>query len=201
MNLRILLITAGILLVGIAAVLIGTQVFESNRPFNGSLIEPSPPAVDFTLTDSKGSQYNLAERKGQVVLIFFGYANCPDVCPATLAEMRNVHTELGEKASEVDFVFVTVDPQRDSKEDIERYVSSFSDSFIGLSGEEEELQTVWDGYWVFREKQESDSAAGYLMAHTSRVYAVDKAGKLRLTFPFGVSAASILDDVQRLLAE
>ena len=115
--------------------------------------------------------------------------------------MRNVHSELGDKASEVDFVFVTVDPERDSKQAIERYVSSFNEDFIGLSGEIEELQTVWDGYWIFREKQESDSAAGYLMAHTSRVYAIDKAGKLRLTFPFGVSAASMLDDVERLLAE
>ena len=75
MNLRILFITAGVLLVGIAAVLVGTQVFESNRPFNGSLIEPSPPAVDFSLTDTNGDSYHLADRRGQVVLIFFGYAN------------------------------------------------------------------------------------------------------------------------------
>ncbi len=201
MNLRTLLITVGVLLVGIAGLLIGIQIYEGERPFNGSLIEPSPPAYDFTLTQTDGSSYHLADRKGHVVLLFFGYANCPDVCPTTLAEFRNVHAELEDQSSKVDFVFVTVDPERDSQEAVERYVHAFSDDFIGLSGEVDELQDVWDGYWVYREKQESDSEAGYLMAHSSRIYAIDKEGHLRLTFPFGVSAASILSDVERLLEE
>jgi protein SCO1/2 len=201
MNLRTNLIVVGSLLVGLAALLLGVQIFESNRAFNGSLIEPSPPAVDFTLSNSDGSDYHLANRKGQIVLIFFGYANCPDVCPTTLAEFRNMHAELGEDADLVDFVFITIDPERDASTDIERYVKSFNENFIGLSGQPEELRSVWDGYWVFREKQESDSEAGYLMAHTSRVYLVDKAGNLRLTFPFGVTASAMLDDVERLLKE
>jgi len=201
MNLRTLLITIGVLLVGIAALLVGIQIYEGGQPFNGSLIDPSPPAFDFTLTDSNGDPYHLADRNGQVVLLFFGYANCPDVCPTTLAEFRNVHAELEDRASDVDFVFITIDPERDSKEDIERYVHAFSDDFIGLSGEMDELQPVWDGYWVYREKQESDSEAGYIMAHSSRVYAIDKTGHLRLTFPFGMTASSMISDVERLLDE
>ena len=201
MNIRTILITVGAIFIGIAAILIGKQVYESSLPFQGSLIEPSPPAIDFSLENADGNTYHLAERKGQVVLIFFGYANCPDVCPTTLAEFKAIHRELEEDADKVDFIFITIDPERDTPEDIDRYVAAFNSDFIGLSGELEQLQNIWDGYWVFREKQETESEAGYLMAHTSRVYAIDKAGKLRLTFPFGVSASSMQSDVERLLAE
>ncbi len=186
---------------GIAALLIGIQIYENNLPFQGSLIEPSPPAVDFSLTEADGQIYQLSEREGQVVLIFFGYANCPDICPTTLADFRKMYDELEEDVEKVDFVFITIDPERDTAEEIERYVSAFNSDFVALSGSEEDLQQVWDAYWVFREKQESDSEAGYLMAHTSRIYLVDKAGNLRLTFPFGLSATAMLRDVERLIAE
>ena len=201
MNIRTILITVGAILIGVAAILIGKQVYESRLPFQGSLIEPSPPAIDFSLERANGNTYHLAERKGQVVLIFFGYANCPDVCPSTLADFKTIHRELEDDAEKVDFVFITIDPERDTQENIERYVSAFNSDFIGLSGGLEQLKAIWDGYWVFREKQETETEAGYLMAHTSRVYAIDKFGKLRLTYPFGVSAASMQSDVERLLAE
>lgn len=201
MNIRTILITVGALMVGIAALLVGIQIYESSQPFQGSLIEPSPPAVDFSLSSADGSRYHLKEREGQVVLIFFGYANCPDVCPTTLSEFKAIYEGLGADAQMVDFVFISIDPERDTPADIDRYVSAFNSEFIGLSGDVEELQAVWDGYWVFREKQETESEAGYLMAHTSRVYAIDKLGRLRLTFPFGISSKSMLSDVERLLAE
>ncbi len=118
-----------------------------------------------------------------------------------MAEYKKIHSNLGERAEDVEFVFVTIDPDRDDPETIERYVQAFHPSFVGLSGSVDELQPVWDAYWIFREKQEVESEAGYLMAHTTRIYVIDKEGRLRLTFPFGLGAGAMTSDVGRLIAE
>ena len=201
MTSRTILITVGILLVGVAALLVGMQLYAGGESFQGSAIEPSPPAHEFSLERATGETYSLSERQGQVVLIFFGYANCPDFCPTTLSDFKRVHENLGEEADGVDFVFITIDPERDSPERIEEFVTSFNPDFGGLAGSEEELQPIWDGYFVVREKQEGDSEAGYLMAHSTRVYVIDKLGRLRLTFPYGLGADAMTSDVRRLLAE
>lgn len=203
MNVRTLLIASGIFLVSVAAVLLGVQLYERNTSFRGSEIEPAPPAYPFELEQADGSSYSLAAQEGKVVLVFFGYANCPDFCPATLAEYRRIYQDLDEDdlAGEVEFVFITVDPERDDPETIETYVSNFNSHFVGLSGTEDELQPVWDGYFVFRERQDVDSEAGYLMAHSTRVYVIDQNGRLRLTFPFGMEANDMARDIRKLLDE
>jgi protein SCO1 len=213
-NSRKLILAAGALLVGIAAVYFGGQMVERSQAFRGSLIEPALTAVDFRLTGTDGEPYVLSERRGRVVLLFFGYTNCPDVCPLTMAEYKQVNNQLGEQAVNVDFVFVTVDPDRDTPQVIEEFIGAFNQSFVGLSGTDEELQTVWDAYWVGRqvpfiadsveEHAHAEGEAhddGYEVSHSTRIYVIDKQGKLRLTFPFGMSAADMAHDVSRLLAE
>lgn len=202
MNLRTFLIGTGLVLVGVAALFLGVQLYERGQTFRGSAIEPSPPAHDIDLQQADGANFHLEEQKGKVVVLFFGYANCPDFCPTTLAEFNNIHSNLKpDEVDQVEFVFVTIDPQRDTPEAIQKFVSSFDESFIGLSGTEEELQPIWDGYFVYREKQEVGSEAGYLMAHTTRIYVVDKQGRLRLTFPYGMAVEDMTRDVRRLLEE
>lgn len=201
MNRKTILIALGVLFVALAAVFLGSQLYEGSQSFNGSAIEPFLLAFPFELEQVDGSSYRLEDQQGKVVLVFFGYANCPDFCPTTLAEYKRIHESLGDRADQVDFVFITIDPERDSPEAIEEYVNAFNPEFVGLSGSEEELQPVWDGYFVFRQKDESQSEAGYLMAHSTRVYAIDKNGQLRLTFPFGMTAQAMTSDVERLLAE
>lgn len=170
--------------------------------FRGSAIEPALPAVDFQLTDTSGSTFQLSDHQGDVVLLFFGYANCPDFCPTTLAEYKNIHEQLGERAADVRFVFVTVDPDRDSPAAIDQFVHAFDPSFIGLTGTEEQLQLVWQGYFVGRIPQVvEDSDLAYLVSHATRIYVVDKAGNLRLTFPFGMGVADMTHDINLLLAE
>ncbi len=198
---KTLLITSWLLLLSILLLFFGFRYYRSIQSFQGSLIEPSPQAVDFELERVDGGSFHMAEQRGRVVLLFFGYANCPDFCPTTMAELKKIHANLGAEAEQVDFVFVTIDPERDSSEHIESYVSAFHPSFVGLSGTVEELQAVWDGYWVFRQIEETGSEAGYLVAHTTRIYVIDKEGNLRLTFPFGLPANSMTSDVRRLLAE
>ncbi len=189
-------------LLAVAFFLLGLLAACTPAGFRGSAIEPATAAVDFELTDTSGSAFHLSDHRGEVVLLFFGYANCPDFCPTTLAEYKNIHEQLGDNAADVRFVFVTVDPDRDSPETIDQFVHAFDPSFIGLTGTEEQLQFVWEKYFVGRIPQVvEDSELGYLVSHATRIYVVDKAGNLRLTFPFGMAVADMTHDINLLLAE
>jgi protein SCO1/2 len=188
-------------LFGILAVVLAAALFSGPYEYQGSVINPPIPAMDFTLMDEGGSPFNLSAQGGNVVLLFFGYTSCPDVCPTTLAEYKQIHASLGDQAEYVRFVFVTVDPERDTKELVGEYVSRFNPNFIGLSGSEAELQPVWDGFFVFRGIEPHEPGEHYLVDHTARIYAVDVDGNLRLTFPFGMGVDAISEDVRQLLKE
>lgn len=187
----------------LAVVVLLGIVYCLTRPytFHGSVLEPLRPAPEISLTNFDGQPFRLSEQRGRVVLIFFGYTSCPDVCPTTLAEFRKVFAELGPQSEQVRAVFITVDPERDTPEKNAAYVSVFHPAFLGLSGTPEELEAVYKAYGVFYEKQETGSAAGYLVSHTATVYVVDKQGNLRLTFPYGLGWDAMLADVRQLLRE
>ena len=184
----------------------GQQAREDHQ-FNGTSFEPFPEAYQFTLTDHNGQSFRLQDQRGKVVLLFFGYANCPDVCPNTLAELKKVRATLGDQAEQVVFVFITVDPERDSRENIGDYVSKFDPSFIGLTGTLEELAPVWEGYFVTRELGEAgendheDDLLGYEVGHSARVYVIDPEGNLHLLFSDGMDSSAMAQDVAYLLAE
>ncbi len=177
-------------------------IFVLNQPvsFRGtSYGEPYPQAADFTLTQSSGETFRLSGQKGKIVLLFFGYTACPDVCPTTLAELRLVMEELGDKTEQVQVVFVSVDPERDTPEKIQEYVEHFNEDFIGLSGNPDELQIIWDNYGVFRERVESESAFGYIINHTARTYLIDQNGNLRLSYGFQTPVEDMVHDIEILL--
>ncbi len=188
-------------LLGVVLILVGWQVYTSSYTYQGSLFDPPVPAADFQLNDQQGRQFVLSHEKGTVILIFFGYTNCPDVCPLTLADFKQIKADLGDQAEQVKFVFITVDPERDSAERLTAYLPNFDPDFIGLTGTRAELEPVWQAYGVYQQRQYVGSAAGYLVDHTARTYAIDKAGNLRLTYPFEMSRNAILEDVRHLIEE
>lgn len=187
--------------VALGLALVGLIVLARPYTYRGSLIEPPVPAADFTLTSSSGEPFHLSDQRGKVVLMFFGYTTCPDVCPATLGEMKTVRNRLGDQAEGMQFVFITVDPQRDTPEKIGQYAAAFDPTFIGLSGSEAELEPVWASYGVYRAISETGSAAGYLVDHSARTYLIDQDGNLRLTFVFGTPVDDILSDVRHVLKQ
>ena len=199
MNTRVIQVGLGLLsLIGV--VLAAVLYFPKTDSFRGTLYDPALPAAEIELTRDNGSSFRLSGLRGNVVLLFFGYTSCPDVCPTTLSELRKVNEELGSAASQVKVVYVTVDPERDTPETIQKYVSIFNPSFIGLSGSVEELQLVWNEYGVYREiDQVTASASGYLITHSSRVYVIDQNGNLRLSYSFGTLVEDILHDLKILL--
>jgi protein SCO1/2 len=158
------------------------------------------PAPDFTLTDQHGQPFRLSDQRGHVVLLFFGYTHCPDVCPTTLATWKRVHEALGPDAERVRFVFITVDPERDTRERLQQHLAVFNPAFIGLTGTADELAAIYQAYGVFHEKAAaSGSAAGYLVNHTASVYVIDPDGRWRLQFGFGTPAEDMVHDIRELL--
>jgi protein SCO1/2 len=183
--------------VGAAAL---TLIFAKPASFRGtSYGEPYPKAAEIELTRSNGEMFRLSEQKGKIVLLFFGYTSCPDVCPTTLAELNQVMNKLGDKTQQVQVVFVSVDPERDTPGKIQEYVEHFNKDFIGLSGSPADLQVIWDNYGVFREQVESESALGYIVNHTARTYLVDADGNLRLSYGFQTPVEDMVHDIEILL--
>jgi len=181
-------------------VLIAVVVLTRPHSFRGSVIAPPVPAADFTLQYGSSS-FRLSDNRGKLVVIFFGYTSCPDVCPTTLSEMNLVRKRLGSLAEDVRFVFITVDPERDTPERTAQYASSFYEGFIGLSGSEASLQQVWQDYGVYHEKRSTGSSAGYLVDHSAFLYVIDRGGNLRETFSFGTPVDDVVEDVRYLVKE
>lgn len=187
------------LVVLIGVVMAITLIFPGTANFRGTLYDPALPASEIELTQADGSNFKLSEKRGEIVLLFFGYTFCPDVCPTTLSELRKIKSELGEDAALVQVVYITVDPDRDTPEKVQEYVSLFNPTFIGLSGSLEELEPVWQDYGVYREIEDVGSASGYVVTHTARVYLIDPDGNLRLSYAFGTPTDDILHDVKLVL--
>ena len=196
---RNLLIFGIALLFGMVAVFL---LLGPTKPytFQGSLIDPPVEAPHFELSDVNGQRFQLGELGGQVVIMFFGYTSCPDVCPVTLTEFLRIRAKLGNHAEKVSFVFVTVDPERDTPERMNKYLTNFDPAIIGLTGERAELESVWSSYGVYEAKVDGGSEGNYLVDHSSRIYVIDTDGNLRLTYLFGTENQVIIEDVRHLVS-
>ncbi|MCZ7569458.1 MAG: SCO family protein [Ardenticatenaceae bacterium] len=192
----------GLAAVAVVTLLAGASMLMAQPyTFHGSLINPPIPASDFILTDQHGQRFRLSDQTGHVVLLFFGYTSCPDVCPTPLTKFKQVHAQLGARADRVRFVFITVDPERDTVERMRNYVGAFDPAFVGLTGSTAELEAVWRAYGVYREKGGEEGASGYAVDHSTRIYLVDAQGRLRLTHPFGETADDLAQDTGHLVEE
>ncbi len=198
MNRRLLWVGIGVVvLIGLAAAL--TFMF-SPRKLRGSVIDPPLPVPEISLTDFNGQPFRLSDYRGKIVLLFFGYTYCSDVCPTTMAVLKQARGQLNEEqAARVQVVLITVDPQRDTSQTLQDYLAHFDSTFIGLSGTEEELSPVWKAYGVFRELGKPNAQGNYEVSHTARVYVIDAQGNLSLSFPFGVTADDVANDLLILL--
>jgi len=190
---RKILWTGGLLL--LLLLIISASIAMGNRNhFNGVLISPSPEAHDISsLSDQNGHHVSLQDLKGKVVLVFFGYTNCPKECPLTLAKMKQVITGLGDKAKNVAVVMITTDPSRDTSAQLGNYLSNFNPDFIGLTGPASNLEQTWNDYGV--------TVLDNGETHSALVYVIDKFGKLRLTFSQEMDPSAMFSDVQILLRE
>ena len=168
--------------------------------FRTGALEPPSPAMDFTLQSDTGKPVHLHDWKGNVVLLYFGYTSCPDVCPTTLADLAEVKKQLGPVGQRVRVALVTVDPERDTTERLHVYVQAFDPTFIGLTGTKATLAAVWKAYGVYVQSHRvPGSKLGYLVDHSATTFAIDPAGRLRLAIPYQTPVTDIRHDLQLLL--
>ncbi|MEO7101801.1 MAG: SCO family protein [Gemmatimonadaceae bacterium] len=188
--------------VRLAAALAFASMAAGCKPvtFHGTAYEPPETAPSVVLDNAAGGKFDLADQHGSVVLLFFGYTHCPDVCPTTLSDWKRVKRELGHNASRVKFVFVSVDPARDDPATLHAYVSRFDADFIGATADSTTLAQIEKSFHVESSREDSSSATGYVVTHPSQTFMVDKAGRLRLLYSFGMKTSDVVSDIRGLLS-
>ena len=169
------------------------------EPFSGTDITGIDYGKDFQLTDHNGRPRSLADFKGKAVVLFFGYTRCPDVCPATLSEAALALKALDKDAERVQVLFVTLDPERDTREVLAQYVPAFNPAFLGLYGDLAATQKVARDFKVFYQKQPGKTPDGYTLDHSTGTYVFDPGGRLRLYFGYGKGGEKLAHDLKLLL--
>lgn len=172
------LVVALFFLVGLAAWWARSQFHQ----FSGTWLQLKDPAYDFQLMSDQGP-VRLSDFRGRWVLLFFGYTSCPDVCPTTLAQVARVMELLGPDAQNLQVIFISVDPYRDTPERVGQYARSFHPAFIGLTGTPEQIQEVAGQYGIFYSYPQGTPETGYVVEHTASTLLVDPEGYLRMLFP------------------
>ena len=184
-----------------ALLLAGCSLPESPPSFKSTDITGADYAQDFALTDFNGKARTLADFRGKVVSIFFGYTQCPDVCPTSLSTMAEVMRQLGPDAERLQVLFVTVDPERDTPELLAQYVPAFDSRFLGLYTDLAGTEAVAKKFKVFYQKSGDISGPNYTVDHSAGTYVYDPSGRLRLYVKHGEPADKVAADIRQLLAE
>ncbi|GAB3102118.1 SCO family protein [Lysobacter terrae] len=168
-------------------------------PLKAGVFDPPAAAPELSLQASTGGTLSLAHYRGRVVLLEFGFTNCPKVCPTTLATLAQVRKRLGADARDLQVVFVTVDPERDNAQQMRAYLHGFDPSFVGGTGTPAQLAEVRKHYGVMAQRKNVGDS--YTVGHSSSVFLIDRKGRLRGMMPYGQPPADYLHDVRALLAE
>ncbi len=171
----------------------------SKTPFNGVDITGSDLGPDFRLTDHNGQERTLADFRGKVVALFFGYTHCPDVCPTTLSDMANALRSLGPDGQRVQVLFATVDPKRDTAELLKNYVPAFNPTFLGLRGDAAALAKVTKDFKIYSAERPGKTPESYTVDHSAQTLVFDTNGRLRLMLPYGTPGDKIASDFRILL--
>jgi len=156
-------------------------------------------AKGFSLPDAKGQTRSLADFKGKVVMVFFGYTQCPDFCPTNLSEMVQVKQNLGAQGDKMQAIFITLDPERDTPELLPTYMGNFDPSFVALIPSLAELPALAKDYKIYYKKVEGAKPANYTLDHSAGTYIYDTEGRLRLYARYGLGAPALTADVEQLL--
>ncbi len=187
-----------------ATTLVGCTDAKDSPPkatFNAVDMTGADYAKDFALSDADGRQRTLADFRGKVVVLFFGYAQCPDVCPTTMVEMAQVKQQLGADGDKLQVVFVTVDPERDNATVMKAYTNAFDPTFVALIPTPEQLAAMAKDFKFYYKKVEGTTPTSYTMDHSAASYVYDTQGRLRLYARYGAGVAPMVADVKTLIGQ
>jgi len=180
---------------------LGLAGCKDSPSFSAVDITGADYATGFSLTDHNGQARTLADFKGKVVVIFFGYTQCPDVCPTSMTELAQAKQLLGADGDKLQGLFVSVDPERDTPEIMKAYMASFDPGFLALYAAPNALPEVTKSFRIFYKKVDGKTPTSYTMDHSAGSYVYDTQGRVRLYTRYGGGAQALADDVKKLLAE
>ena len=186
-----------VLLAGVALILVREGETAPAEGLRAGAYEPPRAAPDFALDGADGAEVRLSDHRGKAVLLTFGFTHCAAVCPTTLATLAQARAQMGAAGERVQVIFVTVDPERDTAAQMKDYLAAFDPSFIGATGGPAALAEVREAYGVSAVRE--GDGPDYAMAHTSSIFLIDPAGRLRAMMPFGHTAADFAHDIALLL--
>jgi protein SCO1 len=172
---------------------------KESTPFVGTDITGAEFGKTLALTDHSGNKRTMSDFKDKAVVLFFGYTHCPDVCPTTMSDLKQTMKLLGDKSDQVQVLFVTVDPARDTQEVLAKFVPSFDKRFIGLWGSLQETEETLKNFKIFYAKVPGKAENDYTIDHGAGMYAFDKKGNIRLYMNYGEKPADIASDIKQLL--
>ncbi|WP_240635943.1 SCO family protein [Caldimonas tepidiphila] len=178
----------------------GAAPGASSGSFNSIDLTGASYAQDLRLTDHNGQERSLADFRGKVVVVFFGFTQCPDVCPSAMAELAQAKQALGPDGERVQGLFVTVDPERDTPELLKAYMTNFDPSFLALRGTPEQTAAVAKDFKVYYKKVPGKSEGSYTMDHTAGIYVYDTSGRLRLYGRHNMGPQALAADLRQLLS-
>lgn len=175
---------------------------ETNQPaLRGSVINPPLEITDFTVASTTGEEYRFHAHDGKLRLMYFGYMSCPDFCPATMADFTQVYRALNAPEDDLEMIFLTVDPERDTLDRLTLYTAAFHEDFIGLRAEPDALPAILNQFGVVAAKREVDSALGYLIDHTASSYLISQEGGVIVRYAYNTPVEDIVHDIQVLTGE
>jgi protein SCO1 len=169
------------------------------EPMKGIEIRDAEPAAPLVFTAFDGTRFDLAAEKGKIVLVYFGYTHCPDVCPTTMSDWVRAKRALGDKAEQVRWVFVSMDPDRDTPELALSYARQFDPAFLGVTGTTEELEALKRAWGIAAYPEGDTRENDYTVAHPAHTFVVDVDGRLRYLYEPGVSGEDLAKDLRKLL--
>ncbi len=172
---------------------------SNQQTFVGTDISSVRMDTAFSLKDFNGRIRTLEDFKGRVVVLFFGFTHCPDICPTTLTDLKKTMVLLKDKASAVQVIFITLDPARDTEEVLKKFIPTFNSSFLGLTGTESDIDKVANQLKIFNKKVNDGSKAGYTIDHSAGLYVIDKKGSIKLHISNGQKPEDLASDLAKLI--
>ena len=181
-----------------AMLLLNHGSYAADSGYEGLLVEPAKKLSPQPLTNHEGKHVDLPVSNGHMKFVFFGYTGCPDVCPMTLQKIKTLIRKLGEEANDLDFYFVSIDPQRDSTDQLKSFVSYYDPKITGITGEPRSIKALENEFGILTRRFQGKSAFAYTLEHSVFIYLLDSQGYLRVMYPASIPVGAIINDIERL---
>jgi len=187
-----------LILIVTAGCIYGAGSYATESGYQGLLVEPAKTLGPQAMIDHKGKSINFPQKNGKLKFVFFGYTGCPDICPMTLGKIKSLIKELGPAGKDLEYYFVSIDPQRDNVEQLKHFVNYYDKNITGITGNPRALKALENEFGILTRKFQGKSAFAYTLEHSVFIYLLDRKGQLRVMFPASASIKSIIKDVELL---